>query len=178
MYIPWMQATYLMVANKQALPFLPAGADINTLTYAQLAAWAAAIQAKTGKRMLGFPAGPKGLMERFFEGYLYPSFTGGVVVPFKGRGGGGDVDAVRRRCGRRSTPNSTNYDFMQEPLLTGDVWIAWDHIARMQDALRQKPDDFVAFPAPAGPKGRGYMPVHRRTGDLPRMRRTRPRRRR
>jgi multiple sugar transport system substrate-binding protein len=27
------------------------------------------------------------------------------------------------------------------------------------DALRQKPNDFVTFPAPAGPKGRGYMPV-------------------
>jgi multiple sugar transport system substrate-binding protein len=26
-------------------------------------------------------------------------------------------------------------------------------------ALRQKPDDFVVFPPPAGPKGRGYMPV-------------------
>ena len=35
--IPWMQATYVMVANKKALPHLPAGADINKLTYAQLA---------------------------------------------------------------------------------------------------------------------------------------------
>ena len=35
-YIPWMQATYVMVANKQALPYLPAGADVNALTYAQL----------------------------------------------------------------------------------------------------------------------------------------------
>ncbi len=48
---------------------------------------------------------------------------------------------------------------MQEPLLSGDVWIAFDHIARVLDALRQKPDEFVAFPAPSGPKGRGYMPV-------------------
>jgi multiple sugar transport system substrate-binding protein len=48
---------------------------------------------------------------------------------------------------------------MQEPLLTGDVWIAFDHIARMIDALTKKPDDFVAFPAPSGPKGRGWMPV-------------------
>jgi multiple sugar transport system substrate-binding protein len=56
-------------------------------------------------------------------------------------------------------PNSTSYNFMQEPLLSGDVWIAFDHIARVLDALRQKPDQFVAFPAPAGPKGRGYMPV-------------------
>jgi multiple sugar transport system substrate-binding protein len=48
---------------------------------------------------------------------------------------------------------------MQQPLLSGDVWIGFDHIARVIDALRQKPDEFVAFPAPAGPKGRGYMPV-------------------
>jgi multiple sugar transport system substrate-binding protein len=48
---------------------------------------------------------------------------------------------------------------MQEPLLSGDVWIAFDHVARLLDALRQKPDDFVTFPAPSGPKGRSYMPV-------------------
>ena len=29
---PWTQATYLMVANKKALAYLPAGADINALT--------------------------------------------------------------------------------------------------------------------------------------------------
>ena len=56
-------------------------------------------------------------------------------------------------------PSSTVYSFMQQPLLSGDVWIGWDHIARVLDALRQKPAEFVAFPAPAGPKGRGYMPV-------------------
>src|SRR5690606_27079661 len=56
-------------------------------------------------------------------------------------------------------PASTNCGFMQEPLLTGDVWIAFDHIARLADAFNQRPDDFVAFPAPAGPVGRGFMPV-------------------
>ena len=56
-------------------------------------------------------------------------------------------------------PNSTSYNFMEQPLLSGDVWIGFDHVARVLDALRQKPDDFVAFPAPAGPKRRGYMPV-------------------
>jgi multiple sugar transport system substrate-binding protein len=48
---------------------------------------------------------------------------------------------------------------MQDPLRAGDVWIAFDHIARVLDALRQRPDEFVAFPAPAGPNRRGYMPV-------------------
>jgi len=48
---------------------------------------------------------------------------------------------------------------MQQPLLSGDVWIAFDHVARVLGALRQKPEEFVAFPVPAGPKGRGYVPV-------------------
>jgi multiple sugar transport system substrate-binding protein len=158
MYIPWMQATYFMVANKQALPFLPAGADLNALTYAQLAAWAQAIQEKTGRRMLGFPAGPQGLMHRFLEGFLYPSFTGGVVTPFRSP----EAEAMWTQFAamwKFVSPNSASYNFMQEPLLSGDVWIGFDHVARLLDALRQKPDDFVAFPAPAGPKGRGYMPV-------------------
>ena len=33
LYIPWMQASYIMVANKAALPYLPDGADINALSY-------------------------------------------------------------------------------------------------------------------------------------------------
>jgi multiple sugar transport system substrate-binding protein len=158
LFIPWMQATYIMVANKKALPYLPAGADINTLTYAQLDEWAANVQKATGRRLLGFPAGPTGLMHRFFEGFLYPSYTGGVVTTFR------SAEAVTAwtdfaKLWKTVNPNSTNYNFMQEPLLTGDVWIAFDHIARMIDALTKKPDDFVAFPAPSGPKGRGWMPV-------------------
>src|SRR4029077_12115295 len=39
LYIPWMQASYIMVAKKEALPYLPGGADINALSYDQLAAW-------------------------------------------------------------------------------------------------------------------------------------------
>jgi multiple sugar transport system substrate-binding protein len=33
LYIPWMQASYIMVANKKALPYLPDGADIYALSY-------------------------------------------------------------------------------------------------------------------------------------------------
>ena len=158
LYIPWMQASYIMVANREALPYLPGGADINALGYDQLASWASAIQEKTGKRLLGFPAGPQGLMHRFFEGFLYPSYTGGVVVPFRSEAAEA-MWAYFALLWKSVNPNSTSYNFMQEPLLSGDVWIGFDHIARMLDALRQKPDEFVAFPAPSGPKGRGYMPV-------------------
>jgi multiple sugar transport system substrate-binding protein len=158
LYVPWMQASYIMVANKAALPYLPDGADLDALGYDQLAAWASAIEQKIGKQLLGFPAGPQGLMHRFFEGFLYPSYTGGVVVPFRS-------EAAEAMWTQFSTlwksvnPNSTRYNFMAQPLLSGDVWIGWDHVARVLDALRQKPDEFVAFPAPGGPKARGFMPV-------------------
>ncbi|MGX1790003.1 ABC transporter substrate-binding protein [Bosea sp. NPDC055332] len=157
-YIPWMQATYIMVARKEALASLPAGADVNALTYDQLEAWGKALTEKTGKRLIGFPAGPKGLMPRFYQGYLYPSFTGGVVTQFRSA----EAEAMWgkfKSLWQYVNPNSTSYDFMQEPLMAGEVWVAFDHVARVKDALVQEPDKYVTFPAPAGPKGRGYMPV-------------------
>jgi len=157
-YVPWMQATYIMAASKQALQYLPAGAKLDSLTYDQLGQWAANAEKALGRRVLGFPAGPTGLMNRFFQGYLLPSFTGGVVTTFI------SPDAEKMWADFKSiwqhvNPNSTNYNFMQEPLLSGDVLIAWDHVARLQDAFRKHPDDFVAFPAPSGPKGLSFMPV-------------------
>ncbi len=151
MYIPWMQATYIMAARREALQYLPAGADINALTYAQLRDWAKAIQDRTGKRALGFPAGPRGLMARFFQGYLYPSFTGGVVASFKSP----EAEAMWtefRALWAHVNPNSANYDFMQEPLMAGEVMIAFDHVARLKDALVAEPGAYVTFPAPAGPR--------------------------
>jgi multiple sugar transport system substrate-binding protein len=158
LYIPWMQATYVMAANKQALRHLPQGADVNALTYEQLAQWAASIRQATGERKLGFPAGPTGLMARFFQGYLYPSYTGGVVSTFKSAEAEQMWGAFKAMWANVN-PASTGYNFMQEPLASGEVWIAFDHIARLKDALNAKPDDFVTFPAPSGPKGRGFMPV-------------------
>lgn len=157
-YMPWMQATYVMAANKQALQYLPEGADLKALTYDQLIAWTKNVAEKTGSPKFGFPAGPKGLKHRFFEGFLMPAYTGSTVTKFRSPEAAEGWSKFKELW-QYTNPASTNYDFMQEPLLTGDVWIAFDHIARLAEAFNQKPDEFVAFPAPAGPKGRAFMPV-------------------
>ena len=64
-----------------------------------------------------------------------------------------------RRLWAHTNPASTNFNFMQKQLLSGDAWIVWDHSSRLANAFNERPDDFVAFPAPAGPTGRGFMPV-------------------
>ena len=157
-YLPWMQANYVMAASKQALQYLPEGADINALTYDQLIAWTKTVAEQTGGPKFGFPAGPQGLKHRFFQGFLLPSYAGSTVTKFRSAEAEMGWDKFKELW-QYTNPASTNYGFMQEPLLNGDVWIAFDHIARLADAFNQRPDDFVAFPVPAGPKGRGFMPV-------------------
>ncbi|MEM6760456.1 MAG: ABC transporter substrate-binding protein [Pseudomonadota bacterium] len=157
-YIPWMQASYIMAANKEALQYLPDGADIDALTYDELIGWGRNMAEAAGEPKFGFPAGPKGLKHRFFQGYLYPSFTDGVVRTFA------SDEAVTawekmRELWAVTNPGSTNFSFLQEQLLSGDAWVVFDHTSRVAQAFNERPDDFVAFPAPAGPKGRGFMPV-------------------
>lgn len=157
-YLPWMQGTYIMAARKEALPHLPPGADINRLSYDQFLEWSKRINQATGKPKTGFPAGQKGLMHRFFQGYLYPSFTGRMVGNFRG------PEAVKmwryfKALWQTVHPGSLGWSSMADPLLSGEVWLTWDHTARLLPALEKIPGDLVAFPAPSGPKGRGFMVV-------------------
>ncbi|NJD30226.1 MAG: extracellular solute-binding protein [Chloroflexi bacterium] len=157
-YIPWIQATYIMVARNEALEYLPDGADINDLTWDQLTEWGANITTATGERKLGFPAGEDGLLHRLFQGHLYPAYTGLVNTAFA------SADAVTMWTWLKNTwqyvnPQSTTYGFMQEPLQSGEVWVAWDHVARLINALEADPEGFTAFPVPEGPRGRAFMPV-------------------
>jgi len=155
-YVPWMQATYVVAVNKKALAWLPPGVDVMNLDYDGFLRWMQAGRAANGAPIFGLPAGPKGLHHRFYQGYLLPSFTGGQITTFR------STDAVTaweylRDLWAVTAPASTNYAFMQEPLASGEVLVAWDHVARLVGATTDKPDDWLMVPAPRGPKGLGYM---------------------
>ncbi len=156
-YVPWMQATYIMAANVEALDYLPEGADINALTWEQFGEWCQNILDQTGEPRCGLPHA--GLFHRFLEGYMWPSFTGGMVSNFKSAEAAAMLEWARDTLWPTIHPQSINYEFMQEPLLAGEVWVAFDHTARLLEAFNGEPDNFVAFPAPAGDFGRGFMPV-------------------
>jgi multiple sugar transport system substrate-binding protein len=156
-YVPWMQATYIMAAHNDALEFLPEGADINALTWEQFAEWCQTLLDETGGPKCGVPHA--GLFHRFLEGFLWPSYTGGMVTQFKSQEAADMLEWARDSLWPTIHPQSISYEFMQEPLLSGEVWVAFDHVARLIQAFNEQPENFVAFPAPAGPAGRGYMPV-------------------
>lgn len=164
-YIPWMSATYVMVVNKEAFKYLPSGLTEEDVikgtdkwTYDALLAWVKNIYEQTGKKAFGLPAGPKGLLHRFIHGYLYPSFTGYEAKKFE------SPEAVEmwnyfKELWKYTNPASTTWDAMADPLLQGEVLIAWDHTARIKNAITTKPDQFVVVPVPRGPKGRGFIVV-------------------
>ena len=159
-YIPWMQATYVMAANNDALQYLPEGADLNTLTWDQWRDWGANITEATGERALGLPlmGGPgAALHHRLLQGYLYPSFTGAVNNEFATEKGIARGEWLKDAW-QYINPHAT-WSQMDVPLQNREVMVAWDHTARLIEALRAEPENFTAFPAPAGPEGRGFMPV-------------------
>lgn len=156
-YIPWMQATYIMAAHNDAIPYLPEGADVNALTWDQFAEWCQTLLDETGGPKCGLPHA--GLFNRFLQGYLWPSYTGGMVSQFRSQGAADMLTWARDTLWPTIHPQSISYEFMQEPLLAGEVWVAFDHVARLIEAFNTDPENFVAFPAPAGPAGRGFMPV-------------------
>lgn len=157
-YIPWMQATYIVAVHKSALEWLPSGVDVNNLSYDGYLAWAKAAKEASGKPVFGFPAGPKGLHHRFYQGFLLPSFTGGQITTFR------NDEAVTAweymaELWDSMVPASTNFDFMQEPLARKEVLVAWDHVARLVGAPADKPEDWLMVPAPRGKYGLGYLLV-------------------
>ena len=56
-------------------------------------------------------------------------------------------------------PAAPTWDSMETPLLSEEVLIAWDHTARVKQAIAERPDDFIAIPSPTGPAGLGFISV-------------------
>jgi multiple sugar transport system substrate-binding protein len=163
--VPWMTATYVVVVNNKAFDYLPPGLSKEDVvrgtekwTYDALLEWARNIYQKTGRQAVGLPAGGGGLLHRFLHGYIYPSYTGKQAELFD------SPQAVKlweylRELWKYTNPASTTWDAMASPLLGEEVWIAWDHVARIKDAIVTAPDKFTVCPAPRGPAGRGYIIV-------------------
>jgi multiple sugar transport system substrate-binding protein len=87
-----------------------------------------------------------------------PAFSGGVVTTFKQPLAAASWQWMKA-IWQHSHPQSLTYGFMQDPLLSEEVLLAWEHVARLRNALISRPEAFVVFPAPIGPKGLAYMPV-------------------
>jgi multiple sugar transport system substrate-binding protein len=157
--LPWMHTSFFLVAHKKALAYLPVGANISELSYAQWIEWGKNMKAaQAGQARIGLPAGNGGLIQRFVQGYAYPSYTGSMVRDFRSNAALAMWEDMRKLW-EVTNAESARYDNMSDALLKEQVWVAFDHAARLFPALNERPQDFVVIPAPIGPKGRGFFYV-------------------
>lgn len=129
------------------------------VSYDQFLDWAsAARRANGGRPVLALPGGPKRPLHRFTQGFPLPSFTSGQITTFRSRE---SVEAWEyfRELWRNTVPTSTTYDFIQEPLASGEASIGWDHVARLTNAPQADPSEWFMAPSPRGPAGLGYLVV-------------------
>jgi multiple sugar transport system substrate-binding protein len=157
--VPWMHTSFFLVANKKALAYLPKDANASDLTYTQLIEWGKNMKAaQGGQSRIGLPAGNGGLIQRFVQGYIYPSYTGTMVRDFRSSSAVAMWEDMRKLW-EVTNQESLKYDNVSDGLLKEQVWVAFDHAARLFPALNEKPQDYVVLPAPSGPKGRGFFYV-------------------
>src|SRR5256886_6746837 len=136
-YIPWMQATYFMVASKQALQYLPAGACGNALSLLHTLARGQDILRQTGQKKFGFPLATDGLIHRLIQGYFYPSYTGGLVTTYKSADAATMWNDMKELL-KESNPPSTTYSKLSEPLPSGGSETGHNHAAPLLDVLEAK----------------------------------------
>ncbi|MBK7199675.1 hypothetical protein [Candidatus Amarolinea dominans] len=79
---------------------------------------------------------------------MWPSFTGGMVSNFRATRPRPMLTWMRDELWPYVNPQSITYSFMQEPLLAGEVWVAFDHTARLIKAFNEKPNDSWPSPRP------------------------------
>jgi multiple sugar transport system substrate-binding protein len=153
-FVPIGSDVYLLCANNKALPYLPAGADVQNLTWDQFADWAVAIAEGEGEGKLAVTGVPqKSLI--YQVGAIALSQGGG----FPDVSSAGAVKAWEIMVKMRTafTPTVATYDGLVEPMKRGEAWLTWAHVANVGDIYNSNPSQYVIAPVPSGPAGKGSI---------------------
>jgi len=155
-YIPISADVYLVIANNKALPYLPAGADINAITWEQYKDWAIAIAAGEGKPKTAMPAlAIKSLVYQM--GGIGLSYGAGFAeidsAPMTSAWGlVGEMIAAEAIVG-----TSFTYGDPVDLMKSEEAWLSFHHMGPVGQVYASAPAQFTIAPAPAGPEGNGSI---------------------
>ena len=145
---------YLTLINKKALPYLPAGADVQNLTWEQYVDWAVAVAKGEGEGKAAVTGVPmKSLI--YMYGGMFLSYGG----PFPVINSPGAIEGwtLLSKMKNAYTPTVNTYDNVSAPMKTGEAWMTVAHMVRCGDAYQSNPSNYVLAPAPSGPEGIGSI---------------------
>lgn len=153
-FLPIGADVYLFIANKKALPYMPEGADIASLTWEEVVEWANAVAEGEGEGKYAVTGVPK-------KSLIYQ--YGGVYLSYGNGWPWLDTPAamasfylMSKMC-EAYTPTVMTYDDVRPALKRGEAWLASAHCARVGEVYKNDPTQFVVGPAPSGPAGIGSI---------------------
>jgi multiple sugar transport system substrate-binding protein len=163
-FVPISADVYLLIANNDALPYLPAGADIETLTYDQYADWAVAVAEGEGEGKVCITGIPQKMWIYQFgtSALAYGLNPAGVSEPaFPNVNSEASQEAWGRwaKIGAADgfVPTILNIDNCTDPLMREEAWLSVTHNARVGQVYASNETQFTAGPAPFGEAGVGTI---------------------
>ncbi len=151
-FLPVVADVYLLLANNLALPHLPAGVDVQDLTWEQYAAWSMAVKSNTGVGRSVVTGVPR---KSFIYHFGAAAMSHGAGFPEINSPGAVASWEILLSMKDAFIPNVQNIENCQYPMESGEAWLAVLHNARAGGAYTET--QFTVAPAPKGPSGIGSI---------------------
>ena len=155
-FLPVGADVYLLLANNKALPYLPDGVELDSITWEQYAAWAAAIAEGEGEGKVCITGIPSKSWIYMFGG---SALSFGAGFPDANSAGAMDAWKVWETIGKANgfVPTVLNIDSCVDPMMREESWLTVFHNARAGQVYASNETQFTLAPAPTGPAGTGSI---------------------
>jgi len=155
-FLPVGADVYLLLANNKALPYLPDGVDLDSITWEEYAAWGAAIAEGEGEGKVCITGIPSKSWIYMFGG---SALSFGAGFPDANSAGAMDAWKVWETIGKAGgfVPTVLNIDSCVDPMMREESWLTVFHNARAGQVYASNETSFTLAPAPSGPVGTGSI---------------------
>ncbi|GFI69813.1 hypothetical protein IMSAG249_01638 [Lachnospiraceae bacterium] len=158
-FVPNSFDVYVLIANVKALDYLPDGLTkedvVSGITWEQYADWAVAIAEGEGTGKTMMPANMTGSQLLYPMGGMSLAY-GGSFPEFTSDGFKSAMEVVAKiAAGDGFFAEQDQYTAVTEPMNSGDVWLAFSHMAPAGTSYNAAPNNFVIGAAPSGSTGVG-----------------------
>jgi multiple sugar transport system substrate-binding protein len=145
---------YLLLANQKAMKYLPAGADVQNITWEQYIDWAVSMAKGEGEGKTAVTGVPMQSLIYMYGG-MFLSYGG--EFPVINSPGAIKGWKLLTKMKDAYSPTVMTYSNVTIPMKSGETWLTVAHMARMGEAYRSNPVNYVIAPAPRGPEGIGSI---------------------
>jgi len=147
---------YLLLANNNALPYLPDGADVDAITWEQYAQWAVNIAEGEGEGKVCITGIPMKSWIYMFGG---TGLSYGAGFPDANSEAAAQAWKIWETIGKAGgfVPSVLNIDSCVDPMMREESWLTVFHNARAGQVYSSNETQFTLAPAPTGPTGIGTI---------------------